>query len=168
MRMLSRARRSISRPFFVSAWAGHATGASTDCVQVLVGNFCGLQRIQVQEGSLLLRKKVLQARPFRGAEDRFVVHYTPAQLGAPHHSDLTAWATTGVRYEVLDVKHWEPRWILFEVLKRTAPCEDHPPAVDLEFDELCVGLAQQQIVADGAVPLIDEFEIVVVVNVLAA
>jgi uncharacterized protein (DUF2342 family) len=42
----------------------------------------------------------------------------------------------------------------------------HPPAIELEFDQVGICLAEQHIVADLAVPLVFEFKIVVVVGVL--
>ena len=58
--------------------------------------------------------------------------------------------------------------ILVEVGNRVVAGENHPAAIDLEFDELGVGLLQQHVIADLAAALVGKLQVVVVVDELQA
>src|SRR5262245_7926170 len=106
---------------------------------------------------------MLQIRFARRCENWFVIDSAMTELRTAHLH-----FTFGTPQEVLDMDHRKSLRIPLEVLDGIVTGKAHPAAVDLELDELPIGLLQKHVIADRAALLGHELEVVVVVSQLQA
>src|SRR5438105_86055 len=106
-----------------------------------------------------------EPRLFRGGEDRPIVHHAATELRPVHRAELRT-RRLALAHKVLDVNHRKAVRVLAEIVDRIAARENHPATVDLELNQPRIGFPQQQVVADAGAALGDEFEVVIVIDVL--